>query len=233
MVPKVVGSIPIIRPKKLFETPKRSLFGIISSMNLEDYCATIFQDFLPETHNAPWDIIQNLESTIWELLDNLPEEYDISGGVAIHASAIVDPSTIIKEPAIIGKDCFIGPHGLIRGGVILAEKASIGASCEVKRTVLGPKSHLGHFNFIGDSIVGGNVNVEAGAVIANHFNERRPKDQGIRVRVNNQIIETGTTRFGAVIGDHSRIGANAVLTPGTILRPSTIVPRLGLVDQAA
>lgn len=202
-------------------------------MNLEDYCKTVFQDSVPETHNAPWDIIQNLESTVWELLDTLPEEYDISGGVAIHSSAIVDPSTIIKEPAIIGKDCFIGPHGLIRGGVIMAEKSSIGASCEVKRTILGAKSHLGHFNFIGDSIVGNNVNIEAGAVIANHFNERRPKDQAIRIRIDGQVIETAVTRFGAVIGDHAKIGANAVLTPGTILSPSTVVPRLGLVDQTA
>lgn len=202
-------------------------------MNLEDYCTTIFKDCLPATHNAPWDIIQNLESTVWELLDTLPEEYDISGGIAIHASAIVDPSTLIKEPAIIGKDCFIGPHGLIRGGVIMAEKSSIGANCEVKRTVVGAKSHLGHFNFIGDSIVGASVNVEAGAVIANHFNERRPKDQNIRVRIDNAVIETGLTRFGAVIGDHVKIGANAVLTPGTILPPHTIVGRLELVDQKA
>lgn len=202
-------------------------------MNIEDYCATIFKDCLPATHNAPWDIIQNLESTVWELLDTLPEEYDISGGIAIHASAIVDPSTLIKEPAIIGKDCFIGPHGLIRGGVIMAEKSSIGANCEVKRTVVGAKSHLGHFNFIGDSIVGTSVNVEAGAVIANHFNERRPKDQNIRVRIDNAVLETGLTRFGAVIGDHVKIGANAVLTPGTILSPHTIVGRLELVDQKA
>ena len=202
-------------------------------MNLEDYCATIFKDCLPATHNAPWDIIQNLESTVWELLDTLPEEYDISGGIAIHSSAIVDPSTLIKEPAIIGKDCFIGPHGLIRGGVIMAEKSSIGANCEVKRTVVGAKSHLGHFNFVGDSIVGTNVNVEAGAVIANHFNERRPKDQNIRVRIENAVIETGLTRFGAIIGDHVKIGANAVLTPGAILPPHTIVGRLELVDQKA
>jgi NDP-sugar pyrophosphorylase family protein len=202
-------------------------------MNLEDYCATIFKDCLPATHNAPWDIIQNLESTVWELLDTLPEEYDISGGIAIHASAIVDPSTLIKEPAIIGKDCFIGPHGLIRGGVIMAEKSSIGANCEVKRTVIGAKSHLGHFNFIGDSIVGTDINVEAGAVIANHFNERHPKDQKIRVRVDNDVLETNLTRFGAVLGDHTKIGANAVLTPGTILPPRTIVGRIELVDQMA
>jgi len=204
-----------------------------TSINLEDYCATAFEDGFPNTHNAPWDSIQNLESTVWELLDTLPEEYDISGGVAIHATAIVDPSTIIKEPAIIGKDCFVGPHGLIRGGVIMAEKSSIGANCEVKRTVVGAKSHLGHFNFVGDTLVGNNVNVEAGAVIANHFNERRPKDQKIRVRVDDQTIETNVTRFGAVIGDHSKIGANAVLTPGTLLKPRTIVARLGLVDQMA
>lgn len=202
-------------------------------MNLEDYCKTVFKDCLPATHNAPWDITQNLESTIWELLDMLPEKYDISGGVAIHESAIVDPSTIIKPPAIIGKDCFIGEHGLLRGGIIMGEKSTIGASCEVKRSVIGHKSALGHFNFVGDSIIGANVNLEAGAVVANHFNERAPKDQAIRVRVDNEIIETNTTRFGAVIGDHVKIGANAVLTPGTILKPNSIVGRLELVDQLA
>ena len=202
-------------------------------MNLEDYCATIFKNGLPTTHNDPWDIVQNLESTVWELLDTLPEEYDISGGIAIHSSAIVDPSTLIKEPAIIGKDCFVGPHGIIRGGVIMGEKSTIGANCEVKRTVIGAKSAFGHFNFVGDSIVGTDVNVEAGAVVANHFNERRPKDQNIRLRVEGKILETNLTRFGAIIGDHSRIGANAVLTPGTVLAPHTIVGRLELIDQMA
>jgi NDP-sugar pyrophosphorylase family protein len=167
------------------------------------------------------------------LLDTLPEEYDISGGVAIHSSAIVDPSTIIKPPAIIGKDCFIGEHGLLRAGVIMAEKSTIGASCEVKCTIIDRKSALGHFNFVGNSIIGANVNIEAGAVVANHFNERPLKDQAIRVRVDNDIIETNSTRFGAVIGDYVKIGANAVLTPGTILEPHTIVRRLELIDQMA
>jgi len=202
-------------------------------MNLEDYCEAVFKDGLPRTHNAPWEIINNLESTIWELLDTLPEEYDVSGGVAIHSSAVVDPSTIILPPAIIGEDCFIGEHGLLRSGVIMGEKSTIGASCEVKCTVMGHKSALGHFNFVGNSIIGANVNIEAGAIVANHFNERPPKDQAIRIRVENEIIETGTTRFGSVIGDHAKIGANAVLSPGTILKPRTVVRRLELIDQAA
>jgi len=42
---------------------------------------------------------------------------------------------------------------------------------------------------------------------------------------------TGLTKFGALIGDSSRIGANAVTSPGTLLPPGSVVPRLGLVDQ--
>jgi len=39
-------------------------------------------------------------------------------------------------------------------------------------------------------------------------------------------------KFGALVGDDSRIGANAVTTPGTLLPPRSIVRRLELVDQS-
>lgn len=61
------------------------------------------------------------------------------------------------------------------------------------------------------------------------FNER--VDKQISVRVDGQVVVTGLTKFGALIGDGSRIGANAVTSPGTLLPPGSVVPRLGLVDQ--
>lgn len=64
--------------------------------------------------------------------------------------------------------------------------------------------------------VGVRVNVEAGAVVCNFRNE----DAG-----------SPRMKFGALVGDDSRIGANAVLAPGTILIRRTIVARLTLVDQ--
>jgi len=42
---------------------------------------------------------------------------------------------------------------------------------------------------------------------------------------------THAVQFGAVVGDRSRIGANAVLAPGTILTSDSIVPRLASIDQ--
>jgi acetyltransferase-like isoleucine patch superfamily enzyme len=99
----------------------------------------------------------------------------------------------------------------------------------VKSSYLFRGVKLAHFNFVGDSVIGADTNIEAGAVIANHRNEWR--DPRIVLVYGPRRIETGATKFGAIIGDRSRIGANAVLAPGTLLPPDSLVPRLALVDQ--
>ena len=80
---------------------------------------------------------------------------------------------------------------------------------------------------MGNSLVGSEVNLEAGSVIANHFNERQ--DKTIKVKIDGQEIIVSTEKFGALIGDNSKIGANAVTSPGTILPVNSIVERLELV----
>ena len=76
---------------------------------------------------------------------------------------------------------------------------------------------------------GNDVNFEAGAVTANHYNEREHKN--ISVIYDSKEIDTRCIKFGALVGDHAKIGANAVLSPGTILLPNSIVKRLELIDQ--
>jgi acetyltransferase-like isoleucine patch superfamily enzyme len=66
-------------------------------------------------------------------------------------------------------------------------------------------------------------------VLANHHNDRDNKS--IWVLVEDKKIKTGVEKFGALVGDHSRIGANAVTSPGTILKPGAVVDRLELVRQ--
>jgi carbonic anhydrase/acetyltransferase-like protein (isoleucine patch superfamily) len=51
------------------------------------------------------------------------------------------------------------------------------------------------------------------------------------VIIDGRVVPTGVEKFGALVGDGLRIGTNAVTTPGTILRPKSIVGRLTLVDQ--
>lgn len=197
-------------------------------MNVDNYCVNLCEE-ANNKNLGPWDLLTNLEEIITKRLSMLDDLYNINNNVAIHKSAKVDPTAIMKGPVIIGPDCFIGPYSLIRGGVYLTEAVSVGHSCEIKHSLVGKNTAFVHFNFIGDSIVGSNVNLEAGAVIANHYNERQDKE--IFIFENGQKISTGLTKFGALIGDDTKIGANAVTSPGTVLAKGSIVRRLECVEQ--
>lgn len=178
----------------------------------------------------PWQIVANLDEIIQQILPSLdPKDYFIDQRQAIHKTAIIEPTAQLKGSMIIGPECFIANGSLVRGGVILDAACTIGHGSELKTAILFAGAKLAHLNFVGDSILGAAVNIEGGAVIANYRNEWVNKE--IKVFYQNQYIATGIVKFGALIGDHSRVGANAVIAPGAILKPSTIVKRGEVIDQ--
>lgn len=189
-----------------------------------------FDTFFPEQrHRQAWDITRELPALLSSSQSALGTDYTITDGIAVHHTATIEQGVVFKGPVIIGPHCFIGAHAYLRGGVFLGEGCKIGPGCEIKSSVILNHSATAHFNFVGDSVIGSDVNLEAGAVIANHYNER--EDKRIVVSHDNRLLPTGTEKIGALIGDGSRIGANAVLSPGTILGKNSIVKRLELVDQ--
>ncbi len=151
------------------------------------------------------------------------------GAALIHRAAKVHPTAILQDIVIVDADASVGPHAMLRGGVWIGQGAHIGGSDEIKQSIIGSNSAVAHLNYVGNSIIGDDVNIEAGAVLANHHNDRH--DKSVWVLIDGEKIKTGVKKFGALVGDHSRIGANAVTTPGTILKPATIVNRLELVQQ--
>jgi len=177
----------------------------------------------------PWQITSNLEEILTKYLPFLGKDYRISNNQAIHQTARIEPGVIMKGTVIIGADCFLATGAYLRGGVFLDNQVSLGPGCEIKSSVIAQGTVIAHFSFIGDSLIGSRVNFEAGSVIANHYNEREIKR--IFVNINDEILDTGLDKFGALVGDNSKIGANAVLSPGTILTPGSIVKRLELLEQ--
>lgn len=177
----------------------------------------------------PWHVVANLCQLLNDLMETLGDDFTIADGVAIHKTAVIAHDVTIKAPAIICGNCFVGAHSYLRNGVYLAPRARVGISCEVKTSVMLEDSAVAHFNFVGDSIIGHDVNIEAGAILANHYNER--DDDTVFVHFGGKRISTGMHKFGALVGDGCRIGANAVLSPGTLLMPDTIVGRLQLIEQ--
>lgn len=177
----------------------------------------------------PWELTARAPALVRELLAILPmEEFGVADEIAVHHSAIVEAGAVLKGPLILGPGCFVAGGAYLRGGNWLAEGCTIGPGAELKSSFLFAGARLAHFNFVGDSILGADVNLEAGSILCNYRNERA--DREILVRSQGALIPTGCEKFGALVGDGSRIGANAVVAPGALLLPGTVVPRTALWD---
>ena len=198
-------------------------------MSIELYIQDIYKQ-LPtlKKYKYPWEITNQAELVVENLIENCQkEDFVLKGKSLIHRSAIIEENVVFKGPVFIGKNCFVAANCYLRGGVFLGEGVKVGPSCEIKSSFIFSHTNVAHLNYVGNALVGSEVNIEAGAVLANHFNER--KDKNIVVRIDKETIDTKTEKFGAFIGDGSKIGANAVLSPGTILNPDSVVGRLELV----
>lgn len=178
---------------------------------------------------APWLAVEKAETIIRNALGKVGDEYRMAGEFMIHRTATVEAGVILKGPGIIGARCYVAAGSYLRGGTYLADNCIIGPCSELKSSFMFSGSKLAHLNFVGDSIIGSGVNIEAGAIVANYRNELI--DKVIRIKFEAAVIETNVDKFGALIGDNVRIGANAVVAPGALIEPGTKIGRLELFDQ--
>jgi len=199
-------------------------------IRLTDYIAPISDSRLaPWADLAPWALVSQAPAIVRQLLAELPaDEYVIQDEIAIHRTATVEAGALLKPPLIIGAHCFVASGSLLRGGCWLDEHCIIGPGAELKTSFVFSGSKLAHFNFVGDSVLGQGINLEAGSIVANYRNERDDKE--VLVRVDGALQRTGCDKFGALLGDQCRIGANAVLAPGALLKPASVVARGQVFD---
>lgn len=198
-------------------------------MNISDFISNISAHFNAEKKSLPWELTANLKEIIEGILPNLGPDFKINNGIAIHKTTIIEKGVTIKGPFIAMENCHIGANAYFREGVFLDKSVKIGPGSEIKSSIICSGTAIAHLNYIGNSLVGHNVNFEAGSIAANHYNERENKR--IWVRYKDELIDTGVEKFGALVGDDSKIGANGVLSPGTILPRHSIVKRLELIEQ--
>jgi NDP-sugar pyrophosphorylase family protein len=202
----------------------------VTAIRVGDYIASAAQsDLAGFADAAPWALTQDAERIVRERVAACGAEFSVRGDIAVHQTAQIEHGAVLKGPALVGANCFVASTALIRGGCWLERDVIIGPSAELKTSFVFAGAKLAHLNFVGDSVLGAGVNIEAGAMIANYRNER--DDKRIRIRGNGALIDTGAEKFGALVGDGARLGANAVIAPGALLAPRMIVPRLCLIDQ--
>jgi bifunctional UDP-N-acetylglucosamine pyrophosphorylase/glucosamine-1-phosphate N-acetyltransferase len=151
----------------------------------------------------------------------------VEGPAYIGERADVGPYAVIEGPAYIGDDAKVGPSTHIRPDTVLLRGAKAGYAVEVKASVLMEEARAPHFNYVGDSVIGEDVNLGAGTITAN----LRFDHATVKMRVKDAVIDTGINKLGAIMGGHSQTGINVSLMPGVkigsyaIIYPGCVVKR--------
>lgn len=169
--------------------------------------------------DAPWTALARMDVLLAEVADQREGEVHptavIEGAVRLEPGARIGPYAFVQGPAWIMAGAQVGHAAMIRGGVLMGPRSSVGHASEAKHALLLGGAKVPHFNYVGDSVVGHDVNLGAGVKLAN----LRVVSGGVTVAGE----ATGLRKLGAIIGDRVSIGCNAVLAPGTVVGRDTIV----------
>ncbi|MBL1432708.1 MAG: bifunctional UDP-N-acetylglucosamine diphosphorylase/glucosamine-1-phosphate N-acetyltransferase GlmU [Gammaproteobacteria bacterium] len=136
----------------------------------------------------------------------------LGDGVTIGSNCIIKNSNVntntnidshcVIEDAIVGENCNVGPYARLRPGTVLKDNAKIGNFVETKNAEIGVGSKVNHLSYIGDSVLGNNVNIGAGTITCNY---------------------DGANKHKTTIGDNAFIGSNtALVAPVKIGKGATI-----------
>jgi len=140
--------------------------------------------------------------------------------VIIQRGTKIFSGAYIEGPTIIGKNCYIGPNCHIRPYCMIGNDVTIGQGAEIKASILLDKCKISHFSYIGNSLLGRNVNIAAGVITA----VRRFDNQNIVIFLpTGKQYDTGKYKFGAIIGDNVQIGIGVLILPGRIIKPNSTV----------
>ena len=175
----------------------------------------------------PWDILaaNRMVMDTWEEA-RISRQAVIEGNVTITGPVRIEPGSVIKSgvvlagPCYIGRDCYVGNNVLVRSYSSLGPGSMIGYGVELKNCVLFGNSKVGRLSFVGDSVIGENVDIGSGTMTINENMDR----SSVRVDVRGEAVDSGLTKLGAFMGDDVKVGAGNTLAAGTVLAPGTCVP---------
>lgn len=139
--------------------------------------------------------------------------------IYVGEGTVIEPGALIKGPTIIGCGTEIRQGAYVRGDCLIGDRCVVGHTTEIKTGVMLNEARAGHFAYIGDSILGHEVNLGAGTKLAN----LKIVASFVFLKIEGKKYDTGLRKFGAIMGDSVETGCNSVTSPGTILGPKSLV----------
>ncbi len=125
----------------------------------------------------------------------------------IGAGCVIEANSVL-ESSVVADECVIGPFARLRPETHLANGAKVGNFVEVKKSTVGVGSKINHLSYVGDSIVGNNVNIGAGVITCNYDGANKHQTaigDDVFVGSDCQLVAPVTVGKGATIGAGSTI----------------------------
>ncbi|MBW2061778.1 MAG: glucose-1-phosphate thymidylyltransferase [Deltaproteobacteria bacterium] len=139
--------------------------------------------------------------------------------IQIGRGVVIESGALIKGPAKIGDRTEVRQGAYLRGSTLVGRACVVGHVTEIKNSVMLDGAKAGHFAYIGDSVLGQDVNLGAGTKLANF----KITSGTIKVKIKDEIFDTNMRKLGAILGDNTSFGCNTVTNPGTIMGPHAVV----------
>ena len=154
-----------------------------------------------------------------------PETVFLSKDTKFGKNVVINPYVVIGEKTIIGNNVEIlpfthiessklesnvsvGPFSRIRPGSFLSKGSRVGNFVEIKKSKVGKNSKINHLSYIGDTIIGKNVNIGAGTITCNYDGKRKNK-----TKISDDVFIGSNTALVAPI----KIGKKAVVGAGSTI----------------
>ncbi|MFB6200736.1 MAG: bifunctional sugar-1-phosphate nucleotidylyltransferase/acetyltransferase [Halorhabdus sp.] len=165
----------------------------------------------------PWEYLIANERRLTEIerdvAGTVSDDADLRGSVVVENGAKIESGVVVEGPVYVAAGAEVGPNAYLRGATYLGESVHIGNGVEVKNSVIRADSAVPHLSYVGDSVIGQDVNFGAGTNVAN----LRHDGSDVRVTVENERVSTGRRKMGVVAGDAVKTGINTSIEPGVVL----------------
>lgn len=207
--------------RKFLDVPKsergeHELTDVLARV-IEDYDVTPVELDRWMDVGRPWELLEANELLLDEESRRIEGDVDpdatIEGDVIVEEGATIDSGVRIEGPTYIGSGCSIGPNAYIRGATLLEGDVHIGQAVEIKNSVVMHGTNVPHLSYVGDSVLGREVNFGAGTNVAN----LRHDGEDVKITVKGERTSTGRRKFGVVVGHGAKTAINTSLSPGVTL----------------
>lgn len=212
----------------LLETHQQNMEAVFHALVAKKALSATLWDgqWIDITH--PWDILEanRILMSAWKTQDIHASvkklgQVHLEGPMVIEENVVLDSGVVLKGPCFIGAGSYIGTNTLIRENTSVGPQSIVGYGSELKNCVLFGQSKLGRLAYLGDSVIGENVDLGTGICTVNHL----PGNNAIEyMDAQGKTLETHMTKLGAMIGDDVIIGARQVLAPGTHIKAGFRAP---------